>query len=166
MTLHLNYHPCWCSADNQSAGHQYRWLWPGNRTFLEVASMVVTWWIVSFWCSDSMCVWIRESCNIPIREVTVCILVLTTHKEIRLTSDSCNATLHALTNSWCLFCRCNMDLHAFDLTTDTSNTCVTSVVPYSEGPCKWNGTFHHLFHISWGDGKQQFSFPIWQWCRK
>ena len=26
-----------------------RWLWPGNRTFLEVASMVViTWWIVAF----------------------------------------------------------------------------------------------------------------------
>ena len=25
-----------------------RWLWPGNRTFLEVASIVVTWWIVAF----------------------------------------------------------------------------------------------------------------------
>ena len=25
-----------------------RWLWPENRTFLEVASMVVTWWIVDF----------------------------------------------------------------------------------------------------------------------
>ena len=25
-----------------------KWLWPGNRTFLEVASMVVTWWIVAF----------------------------------------------------------------------------------------------------------------------
>ena len=24
-----------------------RWLWPGNRTFLEVASMVVTWWMVA-----------------------------------------------------------------------------------------------------------------------
>ena len=33
------------------SGHQYRWLvsWlcPGNRTFLEVAIMVVTWWIVA-----------------------------------------------------------------------------------------------------------------------
>ena len=33
-------------------GHPYWWLawqlWPGNRTFLEVASMVVTWWIVAF----------------------------------------------------------------------------------------------------------------------
>ena len=34
------------------SGHQYRWLlawwlWPGNRTFLEVSSMVVTWWIVA-----------------------------------------------------------------------------------------------------------------------
>ena len=25
------------------------WLWPGNRTFWEVDSMVVTWWIVAFW---------------------------------------------------------------------------------------------------------------------
>ena len=25
-----------------------RWLIPGNRTFLEVASMGVTWWIVAF----------------------------------------------------------------------------------------------------------------------
>ena len=25
-----------------------RWLWPGNRIYLEVASMVVTWWIVAF----------------------------------------------------------------------------------------------------------------------
>ena len=25
-----------------------RWLWPANNTFLEVASMVVTWWIVAF----------------------------------------------------------------------------------------------------------------------
>ena len=25
-----------------------RWLEPGNRTFLEVASMIVTWWIVPF----------------------------------------------------------------------------------------------------------------------
>ena len=24
------------------------WLWPGNRTFLEVASIVVIWWIVAF----------------------------------------------------------------------------------------------------------------------
>ena len=32
-----------------------RWLWPGSRTFLEVASMVVTWWIVAF--SSSVIVW-------------------------------------------------------------------------------------------------------------
>ena len=25
-----------------------RWFRPGNRTFLEVASMVVTWWVVAF----------------------------------------------------------------------------------------------------------------------
>ena len=28
-----------------------KWLWPGNRTFIEVASMVVTWWTVAFLCS-------------------------------------------------------------------------------------------------------------------
>ena len=33
------------------SGHQHGWLWPGNRTFLEVASMVVTWRIVAFLCS-------------------------------------------------------------------------------------------------------------------
>ena len=30
-----------------------RWLWPGNRTFLEVDSMVVSWWILvagDFFC--------------------------------------------------------------------------------------------------------------------
>ena len=30
------------------SGHQHQWLGYGNRTFLEVASMVVTWWIVAF----------------------------------------------------------------------------------------------------------------------
>ena len=37
-------------TDNQSEGSSVpvvsRWLGPGNKTFLEVASMVVTWWIV------------------------------------------------------------------------------------------------------------------------
>ena len=37
-------------------GHQYQWLawwlWPGNRTFLKVASMLVTWWIVAFLRSE------------------------------------------------------------------------------------------------------------------
>ena len=29
-------------------GHQYQWLRSGNRTFLEVASNLGTWWIVAF----------------------------------------------------------------------------------------------------------------------
>ena len=33
-------------------GHQHRWLWHGNRTFLEVASVVITWWIVGFLRSE------------------------------------------------------------------------------------------------------------------
>ena len=35
--------------------HQYQWLaewlWPENRTFLEVSSLVVSWWILAFLCS-------------------------------------------------------------------------------------------------------------------
>ena len=34
-----------------------RWLWPVNRTFLEVASMVVTWWIVAFLRSECVLFW-------------------------------------------------------------------------------------------------------------
>ena len=49
MTLRL---PRWCLGYNQTMGLPVpmvsRWLWPGNRTYLEVASMVVTWWIVTF----------------------------------------------------------------------------------------------------------------------
>ena len=48
MTLHFDYHPCWCSGENQSVESSLpvvsRWLWPGNRIFLKVASMVVTWY--------------------------------------------------------------------------------------------------------------------------
>ena len=44
-------------GDNRSEGSSApvvsRWLLPGDRTFLEVASMVVTWWIVAFLRSDS-----------------------------------------------------------------------------------------------------------------
>ena len=44
--------PRWCSGDNQSvessAGVVSRWLWPGNRTSLEVDITVATWWIVAF----------------------------------------------------------------------------------------------------------------------
>ena len=54
--LYFNYHPCWHPGDNQcvrsSVTAVTRWLWPGNRTFLEVASMVVTWWIVAFFLSQ------------------------------------------------------------------------------------------------------------------
>ena len=42
----------WRSGNNRNVGSSAlvvsRWLGPGNRTFLEVASMVVTWWIVAF----------------------------------------------------------------------------------------------------------------------
>ena len=55
MNLHFNYHPRWQLSDNQSVRSSVpvvsRWLWPGNRTFSEVASMVVTWWIVAFFCT-------------------------------------------------------------------------------------------------------------------
>ena len=45
------------SSNNQSVGSSVpvvsRWLWPGNRTILEVASMVVTWRIVAFLLTES-----------------------------------------------------------------------------------------------------------------
>ena len=44
-------------VDNQSVGSSVpvvnRWLGPGDRIFLEVASMVITQWIVAFLRSDS-----------------------------------------------------------------------------------------------------------------
>ena len=50
MTHHFNYRPS--ISNNQSVWSPIpvvSWcLWPGNRTFLEVASMAVTWWIVFF----------------------------------------------------------------------------------------------------------------------
>ena len=42
----------WHSGNNQNVGLSVpvvsRWLWPENRAFLEVASMVVTWWTMAF----------------------------------------------------------------------------------------------------------------------
>ena len=42
----------WRLADNSGAGSSApvvsRWLWHGNRSFLEVVSIVVSWWIVAF----------------------------------------------------------------------------------------------------------------------
>ena len=44
-----------CPGDNSGEGSSVpvfcRWLSPGNRTFLEIASMVVTWWIVACFCT-------------------------------------------------------------------------------------------------------------------
>ena len=49
MKTECNMSQCrWQSGDNQSVGSSVpvvsRWLWPRNRTFLEVASMMVTSW--------------------------------------------------------------------------------------------------------------------------
>ena len=58
MTFHFTDHPLWGSGNNQSVRSSVpvvsRWLSPGNRTsFLEVAGMVATWWIVFF----AQCTW-------------------------------------------------------------------------------------------------------------
>ena len=59
MIWHFNYHPHQCSGNNQSVTSSvpvvYIRLWPRNRTFLEEASMVVTWWIVAFSPSVYFC---------------------------------------------------------------------------------------------------------------
>ena len=67
MILKFDYHSRWCSADNQSVGSSAlvvsRWLWPGNRTFSEVASMVVTWWIVAFFAQCWLTQLLQHSAN-------------------------------------------------------------------------------------------------------
>ena len=45
---------------HQQQGYS-RWLWPGNRTILEVASMVVTWWTVAFLPSESLRWWTTQT---------------------------------------------------------------------------------------------------------
>ena len=68
----FTYKPCWeifagTQAIIKVSGHQYQWLAGGydpeigHTLRLEVASMVVTWWIVAFLCSDN------HICN-PIQE--------------------------------------------------------------------------------------------------
>ena len=44
----FKYRPCKNQSVGSSAPVVSRWLWPGNRTLLEVASMVVSWWLVAF----------------------------------------------------------------------------------------------------------------------
>ena len=52
MTPHFTYNPRWRLSDNQSvqssAQEVSRWLWPENKTFLEVDSMVSSWWVAAF----------------------------------------------------------------------------------------------------------------------
>ena len=58
MTLRFTYHLCWRSGSNQSVRLSTpvvsSLLWPGSSTFLDMASMVVTWWIVAFLPSGSI----------------------------------------------------------------------------------------------------------------
>ena len=59
MTWNFNYPPHCRSGNNQSVRSSVpvvgRWLWPGNRTYLEVTSVVVTSWIVA--CLRSVNTW-------------------------------------------------------------------------------------------------------------
>ena len=52
ITRHLNYRLSASEGDNKSEASSVpvvsRWLWPGNKIFLEVYSMVITWWIMAF----------------------------------------------------------------------------------------------------------------------
>ena len=62
LTLHFNYHPRAGASrhDNLSVGSSapvefaggYR---PGNRTFLEMDSMVASWWIMDFFLPSEEC---------------------------------------------------------------------------------------------------------------
>ena len=71
-TLFLSH--CWRLGDNQSVESSVpvisRWLWPGHRTFLEVGSTVLIWWIVAFLCSVWHHAWsdhhmLSSSCKWP-----------------------------------------------------------------------------------------------------
>ena len=59
-----------CSGDNQSVGLSVlvvsRWLWSGNRIFLEVAGMVVTWWIVACCAVLNCTFWFPLCCAIHV----------------------------------------------------------------------------------------------------
>ena len=63
MTWHFNYHPHWHSVDKQSVGSSAlvvsRWCWPGNRTYLDVDSMAVSWWIVAFLHCGSIVIYVH-----------------------------------------------------------------------------------------------------------
>ena len=62
---------CWCLGDKVS-GHQYQWSAGGynlDRTFLEVSSMVVSWWIMFFLHSDS--IWFKHTLLVSASSWTV-----------------------------------------------------------------------------------------------
>ena len=50
-SLPFDYHRVIDNSVGQAILVVSRWLWPGNKKFLEMACMVVTWWIVAFLCS-------------------------------------------------------------------------------------------------------------------
>ena len=68
------------------SGHQYwwlaGWLWPGNKTSLEVASTVITWWIVAFLPSE---------CNILMEQQLM--LLSSTRTSVRLKLGLFNAKI-------------------------------------------------------------------------
>ena len=47
ITWHFVYCPSASEGKWRVISMVSRWLWPGNRTYLELVSMVVTWWIVA-----------------------------------------------------------------------------------------------------------------------
>ena len=59
MTQRFDYRQSTSEGNNQSEGSSVtmisRWLWSGNRAFLEVASMVASLGIVAFWPSETGC---------------------------------------------------------------------------------------------------------------
>ena len=70
-----------------------RWLWPGNRTFLEVASMVVTYWIAAFLRSDTCTLWCMCKCEF------IAYLIVHTHC-ILATLACANSLSFSLSTLW------------------------------------------------------------------
>ena len=62
LTTGTHWRPGNIQSEGSSVSVVSRRLWPGTRTYFEVASMVVTWWIVTF--STVLCPILWVSCSI------------------------------------------------------------------------------------------------------
>ena len=117
----LNYHLRWRSGDNQSEGSSAlvvcRWLGPGNRTFLEVDSMVDSGFVAQ-WCLLNLFMCVVHSLQrkrsdvVYLRVLILGPLLFTVFvNDMSTAAVNCNLGLYAdestLHNYWWLKCKTN-----------------------------------------------------------